>query len=98
MSMFNLTILGKCRLLFFLNLLFILFQYVDLDKITFHFFFLLQMSDMKFFVAILSLAFMYVADARPDFTGLPLEPYCKIKGCCGGRIDECSAPIYGKYF
>lgn len=37
-----------------------------------------------------------VASASNDYSGLLGQPYCKQRGCCDGREDNCAQPILGK--
>lgn len=36
-----------------------------------------------------------VASASNDYSGLLGQPYCKQRGCCDGREDNCAQPILG---
>lgn len=46
---------------------------------------------------VLASVFCSVLAYHGDYSDLPPGPYCGARpdGCCNGRIDMCSAPIYG---
>lgn len=49
------------------------------------------------FIAITTISFIGIVSAVSDYIGLPPGPYCGAihRGCCPGRVDDCSAPIIG---
>ncbi|KAL3287518.1 hypothetical protein HHI36_001987 [Cryptolaemus montrouzieri] len=55
------------------------------------------MCSRNWLIALITfVAFSAVVSAqRGYYDDLPPGPYCALKGCCPGRLDECSAPILG---